>query len=201
VLSPDPTGAWWNNALRAFHGQRRPVLGHIVEVDQIRGMALGLRDGERVADIGAGSGYFALRFARHVGAAGRVYAVDVSPDMVLHLNRQIRQTGVDTVRTILAPADDPLLADASVDRIFICNTWHHIANHPQYLAILRKALRPGGQIVIIDFQKRALPVGPPPEMKAERDDVVREFEREGFTLAKEPGVLPYQYFLMFVPRG
>jgi len=85
-------------------------------------MALGLREGERIADIGAGSGYFALRFARHVGAAGRVYAVDVSPDMVLHLNRQIRQTGVDTVRTILAPADDPLLSDASVDRIFICNT-------------------------------------------------------------------------------
>ena len=164
-------------------------------------MALEIHDGERIADIGAGSGYFTLRFARHVGASGLVYAVDISPDMILHLNQQIRQAGLDNVRTILSQADDPLLADASVDRVFICNTWHHIAGHAQYIAVLRKALKPGGQIVIIDFQKGNIPVGPPPEMKVDRADVVREFEHEGFRLLKEPTVLPYQYFLIFVPRG
>ena len=116
--------------------------------------ALALKEGERIADIGAGSGYFALRFARHVGAQGRVYAVDISPDMILHLEERVRAAGLDNVRMVLARADDPLLPDASVDRIFICDTWHHIAGHAAYLERLRKALRPAGQVVIVDFQKK-----------------------------------------------
>jgi ubiquinone/menaquinone biosynthesis C-methylase UbiE len=162
-------------------------------------MALGLKDGERIADIGAGSGYFAMRFAHHVGANGRVFAVDISPDMIVHLNQRVRDAGVDNVRTILALPDDPLLSDASVDRAFICDTWHHIGNHPQYLARLKKALKPGGQIVIIDFQKRETPVGAPMEMRVSREDVVREFEQNGFKLLKEHTFLPYQYFLVFGP--
>ncbi len=74
-------------------------------------MALGLKEGDAIADIGAGTGYFAFRFAHDVGATGQVYAVDVSPDMILHMNRQIRDLGLGNVRTILAPPDDPLLAD------------------------------------------------------------------------------------------
>jgi ubiquinone/menaquinone biosynthesis C-methylase UbiE len=164
-------------------------------------MALGLKGGERIADIGAGSGYFTMRLARHVGDTGRVYAIDVSPDMILHLNQQVRAAGIDNVRTLLVPADDPLLADASVDLVFICNTWHHIADHPPYLEKLRAALKPGGRVVIIDFQKYDIPVGPPSEMKAPREDVVAEFEKAGFRLAASPSVLPYQYFLVFTPKG
>lgn len=160
-------------------------------------IALGVKAGDRVADIGAGSGYFTMRFARHVGDTGRVYAIDVSPDMIVHLNRQILAAGADNVRTMLVPADDPLLAEASVDLVFICNTWHHIANHPPYLEKLKRTLRPGGRIVIIDFQKDDIPVGPPAQMKAPRADVVAEFQRAGFTLTEEPAVLPYQYFLVF----
>ena len=163
-------------------------------------MALGLKGGERIADIGAGSGYFTMRFARHVGDTGRVYAIDVSPDMIVHLNQQVRAAGVDNVRTLLVPADDPLLADASVDLVFICNTWHHIANHPPYLEKVRAALKPGGRVVVIDFQKYDIPVGPPAEMKAPREGVVAEFEAAGFRLAASPGVLPYQYFLVFTPK-
>ena len=165
-------------------------------------MALGLKEGERIADIGAGSGYFALRFARHVGAKGQVLAVDINPDMVVHLTQRIRDAGIENVRTILAQPDDPLLADSSVDRIFICETWHHIANHRQYLARLKKALKPGGQVIIIDFQKKATPVGPPAEMRIAREAVLTEFEEAGFRLAGEHDILPYQYFLVFAPvRG
>jgi ubiquinone/menaquinone biosynthesis C-methylase UbiE len=159
--------------------------------------ALGLEEGERIADIGAGSGYFSLRFARHVGARGQVLAVDINPDMIVHLNRAVRDAALDNVRTILALPDDPLLAAASVDRVFICETWHHIGNHPQYLAQLKKVLKPGGQVVIIDFHKTPMTVGPPAEMRLAREDVVREFEQNGFRLAKEHAFLPYQYFLVF----
>ena len=162
-------------------------------------MALSLKEGERIADIGAGSGYFSLRFAQHVGAAGRVFAVDISPDMVVHLNKRVRDAGVDNVRTILALPDDPLLPKASVDRVFICDTWHHIADHPRYFGVLKTILKAGGQVVIIDFQKKDSPVGAPMEMRLAREDVVREFEQNGFRLAKEHTFLPYQYFLVFIP--
>ena len=161
-------------------------------------MALDLKDGERVADIGAGAGYFALRFAHHVGDKGVVYAVDISPDMILHVNQAVRDAGLQNVRTILALPDDPLLPERSVDRVFICDTWHHIADHAHYLDLMKKLLRPGGQVVIIDFHKKEMPVaGPPMEMRISRDDVVREFQKGGFALANEQTFLPYQYFLVF----
>ena len=163
-------------------------------------MALGLKDGEHIADVGAGSGYFALRFARHVGTTGRVDAVDISPDMILEMNRRIRDAGLDNVRTILAPADDPLLAAASVDKVFVCDTWHHIDGRPAYLAKLKSTLKPGGQVIIVDFQKKASPVGAPMEMRMAREDVVKEFEQGGFVLVKEHTFLPYQYFLVFAVK-
>lgn len=159
--------------------------------------ALKLKAGETIADIGAGSGFFAFRFAPHVGNAGRVYAVDTSADMVLHMNRRIRDLGLNNVITVLSAPDDPLLQDTSVDRFFICNTWHHIPDRPKYLALMRKMLRPGGQIIIVDYRKEELPVGPPPEMKLSREEVLREMEVGGFKLVDDHKFLPYQYFLVF----
>ncbi len=163
-------------------------------------MALDLKEGERIADIGAGSGYFAFRIARHVGSTGRVYAVDINPDMILHMNRIIRDQGIPNVTTILAPPDDPLLPDHSVDRFFICDTWHHIQDQAGYLALLKKMLKPKGQIVMIDFQKRELPVGPPDGMKIAKQDLIAQMRANGFELAQEHTFLPYQYFLVFRPR-
>jgi ubiquinone/menaquinone biosynthesis C-methylase UbiE len=162
--------------------------------------ALALRPGEVVADIGAGSGYFALRFAQAVGETGRVYAVDVSPDMVRHLNRRLRDAGVRNVVTVLSDPDDPLLPDASVDRFVIVDTWHHIEDQPKYLGLLKRMLKPGGQVVHIDFHKRDLPVGPPAGMKIAREDLVKQMEAAGFRLAAEHTFLPYQYFLLFAVR-
>ena len=160
-------------------------------------MALDLRAGETIADIGSGSGYFALRFAAHLGDQGRVFAVDVDPEMVRFLNRRVRDAGVRNVQTILAEPGDPLLPDASVDRFVVIDTWHHIEKPLEYLALMKKMLRPGGQIVMIDFQKRELPFGPPLDMKVAREDLVRQMETSGFQLAKEHTFLPYQYFLVF----
>ena len=159
--------------------------------------ALGIKQGEVVADIGAGSGYFTMRLAHHVGPTGRVYAVDVSPDMIRHLNRRLREAGIRNVWSVLSDPGDPLLPDASVDRFVIVNTWHHIEDQPRYLTLLKRMLRPGGQVVHVDFQKRDLPVGPPLGMKVAREDVVKQMEAAGFRLAAEHAILPYQYFLVF----
>lgn len=162
--------------------------------------ALQIKPGETVADIGAGSGYFALRFAAAVGDAGRVFAVDVDPEMIRYLNRRVRDAGVGNVQTVLSEPDDPLLRDGSVDRFVIVDTWHHIEKQSEYLALMKKMLKPGGQIVMIDFQKRELPLGPPMEMKIAREDLVRQMEANGYRLAREHTFLPYQYFLVFTPR-
>jgi ubiquinone/menaquinone biosynthesis C-methylase UbiE len=159
--------------------------------------ALNLKEGEVIADIGAGSGYFTFRLAHHVGDTGRVYAVDVSPDMIVHLNQRIRDLRATNIVTILSVPDDPLLADASIDRFFICDTWHHIENHARYLALMKKMLKPGGQIVMIEFKKAQTPVGPPLEMRIDRDDLVKEMDTNGFHLEAEHTFLPYQYFLVF----
>lgn len=159
--------------------------------------ALAFREGEVVADIGSGTGYFTVRFARAVGERGRVYAVDVSPDMIRHLNRRLRDEGIGNVVTVLSDPDDPLLPDGSVDRFVIVNTWHHIEDQVGYLEKMKRMLRPGGQVVHIDFQKRDVPVGPPISEKIAREDLVKQMEDAGFRLAAEHDLLPYQYFLVF----
>lgn len=162
--------------------------------------ALAIRPGEVVADIGAGSGYFTVRLAHHVGPEGRIYAVDVSPDMVRHLNRRIRDLGLRNVSSILAPPDDPLVPEP-VDRFLIVNVWHHIEDQAGYLAHMKKQLKPGGQVVMIDFHKRELPVGPPEGMKIAKEDLIRQMTEHGFAVAAEHTFLPYQYFLVFTLQG
>jgi len=159
--------------------------------------ALKIEEGEVIADIGAGSGYFTFRLAHHAGEKGRVYAVDVSPDMIVHLNRRIRDLNVKNVVTVLCAPDDPLLADGSVDRVLICDTWHHIDGHAKYLGLLKRMLKPGGQVIMIDFKKTKTPVGPPMEVRIDRDELVREMESNGWQLAAEHTFLEYQYFLVF----
>ncbi|HEX7085824.1 MAG TPA: class I SAM-dependent methyltransferase [Vicinamibacterales bacterium] len=158
--------------------------------------ALGIKAGEVIADIGAGSGYFTVRLAHHVGPEGRVYAVDVSPDMLRHLNRRVRDLGLRNVSSILAPPDDPLVPEP-VDRFLIVNVWHHVEDQAGYLAHMKKLLKPGGQVVMIDFHKRELPVGPPEGMKIAKEDLIRQMAAHGFTVAAEHTFLPYQYFLVF----
>jgi ubiquinone/menaquinone biosynthesis C-methylase UbiE len=162
-------------------------------------MALGLHPGDTVADIGAGSGYFTLRFSHHVGPGGRVYAVDISDDMLAEVKRKVSDAGLTNVMPVHATADDPKLPEGGVDLIFICDTWHHIENRPSYLGRLRTALKPNGRLAIVDFHKKPLPVGPPESMKLTRAEVVAEATAAGFSVAEEPTFLPYQYFLVFAP--
>lgn len=153
-------------------------------------MALDLKPSETIADIGAGTGYFARRFARHVA---EVYAVDIDEKLL-----KMAQDGAPpNFETILAAPDDPRLPDKSVDTIFFCDVLHHIQNRPAYYKKLAKALKPGGRIVIIDFYKRPSPVGPPVSMKLTEMEVVRELKSAGFHLTTSFDFLPYQYFLVF----
>ena len=156
-------------------------------------MALSLKSTDAIADIGAGTGYFARRFANH---AGKVYAVDIDPKLLAIAEKNAPAN----LKTVLAAPDDPRLQERSVDIIFFCDVLHHIENRAAYYPKLAKALKPGGRIVVIDFYKKDLPVGPPPSMKLSDDEVIAEFRKAGFTLAKRLDILPYQYYLFFDKR-
>jgi ubiquinone/menaquinone biosynthesis C-methylase UbiE len=153
-------------------------------------MALDLKPSEVVADIGAGTGYFARRFALH---AGKVYAVDIDQKLL-----DVTAKGAPAnLETVLAAPDDPRLPPASIDTIFFCDVLHHIENRPAYYAKLAKALKPGGRIVNIDFHKKETPMGPPMAMRLAEDEVVKEFQAAGFEKTNSFDLLPYQYFLVF----
>jgi predicted methyltransferase len=150
-------------------------------------MALGLRKDEVIADIGAGNGYFTERFAKH---AAKVYAVDIEPKLLEMIQG-------DRIERVTALPNDPKLPNASVDTVFLCNVAHHIESRGAYWAKVASALKPGGRIVILDFHKRPLPVGPGPGMKIEKAVMIEELAQAGFRLSKDYGDMQYQYFLEF----
>jgi len=163
--------------------------------------ALGIGAGARVADIGAGTGYFSMRLAAAVGPRGKVYAVDIEPDLVEYVRERARKEGLDQVVPTLVEPDDPGLPEAGIDAVLICDTWHHIDDRLRYLERLAVSLAPGGRLAIIDFREGDLPVGPPAGHKLSREAVVAELRRGGWSLVREHDFLPYQYFLVFTPES
>jgi arsenite methyltransferase len=161
--------------------------------------SLQLRSGDRVADIGSGSGYFVFSLVKAVGPDGKVYAVDVDPEMKDLVAERAKKSGAENVEVILAKADDPLLPRTGVDLIFTSNTYHHIDNRVTYVTNLRKYLRPNGRVAIIDFDRRAWLEGmwkhyTPSEF------IKREMEQAGYSLQHEFDFLDRQSFLIFAPK-
>jgi len=159
--------------------------------------ALGIRSGMTVADLGAGTGYFSRHLAGAVGERGTVFAVDTEPNLVAHLRERAEQEHTANVTPLLASFDDSRLPRAAVDLVLIVDTFHHLDHRLDYLRRLRRVLKPSGRVAIVDWQAQPLPVGPPPEHKLPREQVVREMEAAGYRLKAEPEILPYQYVLVF----
>lgn len=152
--------------------------------------ALKLKPTDVVADIGAGSGYFSRRIAPHVA---KVYAVDIDASLL----KIAADHAPANVVVVHAAPDDPKLAPSSVDMIFFCEVLHHIENRAPYYQKLNTALKPGGRIIMIDFYKKDLPLGPPTSMKISEQQVIAEMNAAGFHLARQHDFLPYQYFMEF----
>jgi SAM-dependent methyltransferase len=158
--------------------------------------ALALKPDAVVADIGAGTGYFSARLANML-RGGKVYAIDVEPDMVKYLaERAKRETLPNMVAVAGAPADPRLPAKA--DLILLVDVYHHIEGRQKYFGNLRGALKPGGRIAVIDFRLDS-PEGPPKAARIAPERVKSEMAKAGYVLAKEHDFLPRQYFLVFEP--
>ncbi len=150
-----------------------------------------------VADIGAGTGYFTFRL---VPKAKRVIAIDIDPRFINFLDSvKVRLPEVyrDRFESRLAKFDDPLLKPGEADNVVIVNTYAYIENRAQYLKVLYQGIAPGGQLLIIDFKKNNLPVGPPDEYKVSLAQVEHELTTAGFKISKvDKDVLDYQYIIL-----
>ena len=179
---------------REIYAQREKILA-----------ALPLKPGMRVADVGAGSGLFTVLFAHAVGPRGKVYAVDIAPAFLRHIEARAREAGLKQIQTVQATERSAQLPANSVDLVFICDTYHHFEYPQSTLASLRRALRSQGQLVVIDFHR--LP-GKSPEwtlnhVRAGQEVFAREIEAAGFHRLPDPPqeFLQENYLMRFVKRG
>ena len=162
--------------------------------------ALAFRAGERVAEIGAGSGYFTFRVARAVSPGGTVLALDATPEMLDYLARRMTSEGAENVTWRCVPRDDPELKAESVDTVLLIDTLHYIQDRRAYAEHLRAALRPGGRLAVIDYRPKPWaerPWGPPPEQQLPRDVIDRDFAAAGLALHQSFEFLPEQYFAVY----
>ena len=155
---------------------------------------LGIREGAGVADIGAGSGWFTVRAARRAGSSGTVYAVEINQDYIKHIETRAAAENLTNIRTVLGTEDDPVLPEKSVDAALMLKTYHEIAQPVRLLTRLRRALREGARVGIIDRNGKGADHG------LDRDTVVKEAARAGFALVEEHDFVKgdgMDYFLIF----
>jgi ubiquinone/menaquinone biosynthesis C-methylase UbiE len=157
---------------------------------------LALQPGNRVADLGAGGGYFTFRLADAVGPTGRVYAVDVDEGMLAYVTAEARTRGYGNVESIRAGYDDPRLPDDGVDLIFTCDTYHHLSDRSAYFKRAARYLRPGGRVAVIDYNDR----GWFPRFFGHftaADIIRREMEIAGYRLVSAHDFIDRQSFQVF----
>ncbi len=156
--------------------------------------ALALRPGQSVADVGAGTGYFSVRLAKSP-AVPKVFAVDIEKSMVDYIHQRATKEGLKNITVVQGAADRTNLPEA-VDLVLVVDTYHHIANRRAYFWELRKLLKPGGRLAIIDFRKDS-PEGPPVEFRFTPEEITGELSKAGFTFDARHDFLPRQMFLIY----
>ncbi|MBT8315985.1 MAG: class I SAM-dependent methyltransferase [Maribacter sp.] len=154
---------------------------------------LGDIQGLTIMDIGAGSGYFSVKLAEN---GANVIAADVDDTFQEFLQNRIKENNLNTIETRKIPYDSPNLKEEEVDMVLIINTYHHIENRAAYFAKVKKGTKSNGELVIIDFFKSEIPVGPPLNHRLPIDVVVNELKKAGYTTFDVTvDLLPYQYLI------
>lgn len=154
---------------------------------------LGDLSGKTVADLGAGSGYFAVRLAK---TADRVIAMDVSSEFLSYIQRRADTMALHNLETRHTKTDDPMLRENEVDVLLTVNTYHHIKDRTAFFKKVLAGMKPGGQLYVIDFLPGDMPHGPPPKIKVAPDAARKEIEAAGFNDVRiDTTLLTYQYVI------
>jgi len=179
-LSPDLKVAEW---VERFEGESREVFAHRHKI----AASLDLKPGQSVADVGAGTGLYVPFLAERVGKTGKVYAVDISPPFIEHITRKAKETGLSQVTAVLGTERSVELPANSVDMIFTSDAYHHFTHYQDMLASMRKALKPGGQLIVVDYDVEGEGVSDSmiQHVGQKKGTFRRQIEAGGFTFAQD----------------
>lgn len=164
--------------------------------------AVRLKPGMSIADVGAGTGLFSKLFAPAVGPAGKVYAEDISDVFIRNIQRIAKQEGLHNLVGIVGSDKDARLPANSLDRVFVCDTYHHFEYPQHMLASIRQALKADGQLIVVDFIKdpKVSSGWILQHVRADKSTVIKEIRAAGFRMVREEKFLHSNYFLVFSKR-
>ncbi|NIY16751.1 MAG: methyltransferase domain-containing protein, partial [Nitrospinaceae bacterium] len=158
---------------------------------------LRLQPGMVVADIGCGNGYHALPMAMAVAPNGKVIGSDIQPEMLTMLKERASTQNITNIFTVNGTLTSPALEDSTIDLALLVDAYHEFSHPPQMLASIRRALKPGGEVVLVEFRAEDKNVPIREDHKMSKDQVVKELETNGFRLARSFDALPWQHMLFF----
>lgn len=162
--------------------------------------SLELKPGDVVADLGAGSGYYTFRMAKIVGEKGRVYAVEIQDEMIAELRKRIEKQKVANVEVVKSTESDTKLPESSVDLLIMVDVYHELAFPYEVMTSVRKALKPGGRVVLVEYRKEDPKVPIKEVHKMSEEQIKKEMAVVGLSHAKTIGVLPWQHVAVFVKK-
>jgi ubiquinone/menaquinone biosynthesis C-methylase UbiE len=158
--------------------------------------ALALKPGDAVADIGCGTGYFSWRLARAVGSAGRVYGVEIQPEMLARLAAKMKERAVDNVIGILGTLEDPRLPQP-VDLVLMVDVYHEFSHPAEMMAAICRQLKPGGRVALVEYRGEDATVPIKPLHKMTEDQVKKEMSKLPLEHITTLRTLPRQHLLVF----
>jgi ubiquinone/menaquinone biosynthesis C-methylase UbiE len=163
---------------------------------------LHLSEGDQVVDVGAGTGYFAIPMAAAVGPHGRIFAVDVSREMLGHLQSRLAEAGIGNVQCFEGEAGSTGLPSACANVVFMANVWHEFDDHASVLREVRRLLRPGGRTAVLDWRPDAEPDhGPPIAHRIAPAAAKASLETGGFSVATARNIGRYSWLLIGNSEG
>lgn len=160
---------------------------------------LNFQPGQVVCDMGCGNGFYTLPIAKQVGAEGKVYGVDIQPEMLTLLEQRFKQEGLTNIEPILGTLIDPKLPEHSVDAILLVDVYHEFSHPVHMLRAMRKSLKPEGRLILVEFRKEDPKVLIKPEHKMTKKQIMKEIPINGFELVEEFDELPWQHLMYFAP--
>jgi len=158
---------------------------------------IGIQPGMIVADVGAGTGYITVKLARRVGATGRVYAEDIQPEMLDHVRDNASEAHLTNIETILGSETDARLPAGKLDLILLIDVYHEFSQPDKMMYALRRALKPDGRLVLLEYRKEDPSIPIRPDHKMSIADVKAEIEADGFRLETVNDALPRQHLFVF----
>ncbi len=154
---------------------------------------------EKIADVGAGSGYFTFRLSKEL-PKGKVYAIDIEPEMIRHIHHKTVSRKIQNIEVILSTPDNPNIPK-NVDIVIICDVLHHVKDKEYWLKAVFSQMKDDSRLVLIEFKEGKLPEGPPEDIKIPLEKMISITTNAGFiNLQQNDELLPYQYYLEFIKQ-